>query len=166
MKWESTSSQPGPSVMGSIRPESSMAGMVTALITGPNSCGVLTRRARAYEREARESASTPVKAKPMRMPASGARSPISSAASTSRTAWKVNSRASRSTRPSSRAGRLTGVTFIRSSTPVDFSTMIAKPAKDAPNRLSWRSRPGTRICQEPAGEPSGRSRSSGPKKRR
>lgn len=44
--------------------------------------------------------------------------------------------------------------------------MMPKPQNEAPNRPSWRSRPGTSTCQELPDEDSGRSVSSGPKKSR
>ncbi len=122
--------------------------------------------ASAYDSEASETVSSATNAKPIRMPATGARRPIATAARTSRTAWKTKTAVSRSTRPSSSASRLTGVTRIRSTTPWLFSTMIMNPANAAPNRPSWSSSPGTRTCQELPPPPSGRSVSSGPKKSR
>lgn len=62
--------------------------------------------------------------------------------------------------------RLTGVTRIRSTTPVPFSMMIEKPVNEAPNRASCSSSPGTRTCQESPVAPSGRLVRSGPKKSR
>ncbi len=71
-----------------------------------------------------------------------ARSPKAIAAASNNTARPTSSRTSRSTRPSSRATRLTGVTRIRSITPERTSAITMKPTKAAPNRASCTSSPG------------------------
>ncbi|CAM5581475.1 hypothetical protein SFUMM280S_00664 [Streptomyces fumanus] len=136
------------------------------MTTGPNPCGVATFIASAYDSDASETVSSATNPNPISTPGSGARSPIATAASTSSTAWKTNTVASRSTRPSSSASRLTGVTRIRSTTPCPFSRMIMNPANEAPNSPSCSSSPGTSTCQELPRPPSGRPVSSGPKKSR
>ena len=124
-------------------PESSSNGTTIALSSGPSASSLFTSSAMAYDAADVATATTATSTSATAIPSGGARSPNNIATSVSRMPCTTSTTTSRIDRPSSRAVRLTGVTRIRSTTPVRYSWIRLNPANRLPNMPSWTSRAGT-----------------------